>query len=195
MRQGQRRATAELAAVLALQVLGGDPEDAYLTAVCGAGYAVMPAIRASSSGDGSTSGRSRSELVIWVGAMLGLASTRIARPGFLTMNWLVLATWVALALGLAWHWSRHRGEAKLATMLAKLIGACALAMALSAVQMLPSLEFSGQSWRAAGIAASKIYRYSLHPCRVIELIWPNVYRDQLSRESLLASGRPACGRS
>ena len=176
MRQGQRRATAELAAVLALQVLGGDPEDAYLTAVCGAGYAVMSAIRA----------RPRPEwfhvrsitlgaLVIWVGAMLGLASTRIARPGFLTMNAVVLATWVALALGLAWHWSRHRGEAKLATMLAKLIGACTLAMALSAVQMLPSLEFSGQSWRAAGIAASNTYRYSLHPCRVIELIWPNVY--------------------
>ncbi len=60
-------------------------------------------------------------------------------------------------------------------MLARLIGACALAMALSAVQMLPVLEFSGQSWRAAGVTASNIYRYSLHPCRVIELIWPNVY--------------------
>ena len=46
MRQGQRRAGAELAAVLALQVLGGDPEDAYLTAVCGAGYGVVLAIRA-----------------------------------------------------------------------------------------------------------------------------------------------------
>ena len=78
-------------------------------------------------------------------------------------------------------------------MLAKLIGACALAMALSAVQMLPSLEFSGQSWRAAGITASNVYRYSIHPCRVIELIWPNVY-GTLSRESLLASGRPARGR-
>ena len=32
------------------QVLGGDPEDAYLTAVCGAGYAVMSAIRRDSSG-------------------------------------------------------------------------------------------------------------------------------------------------
>ena len=31
---------AELTAVLALQVLGGDPEAAYLTVVSGAGYAV-----------------------------------------------------------------------------------------------------------------------------------------------------------
>ncbi len=32
---------AELAVVLALQVLGGDPEAAYLTAVAGAGYGVV----------------------------------------------------------------------------------------------------------------------------------------------------------
>ena len=41
LRQGRRRGAVELAAVLALQVLGGDPEAAYLTAVCGAGYAVV----------------------------------------------------------------------------------------------------------------------------------------------------------
>ena len=48
-------------------------------------------------------------------------------------------------------------------------------MALASAQMLPVLEFSSQSWRAAGITATHLYRYSLHPCRVAELIWPSVF--------------------
>lgn len=176
LRQGHPRAGAELAAVLALQVLGGDPEDAYLTAVCGAGYAVVLAIRA----------RARPHwfhvrpialgaVVIWVGATLCLASVRIARLGFLALNGLVLATWVALGLGLAWQWRRRPGKAALAPLLARLVAACALGMALASAQMLPVLEFSSQTWRAAGITATHLYRYSLHPCRVAELIWPSVF--------------------
>src|SRR5262249_8579997 len=45
LRQGRRRGVAELAVVLALQVLGGDAEAGYLTVVCGAGYALVLAIR------------------------------------------------------------------------------------------------------------------------------------------------------
>ncbi len=176
MRQGRRRATAELAAVLALQVLGGDPEDAYLTAVCGAGYAVMSAIRARPRPDWfHVRSITLEALVIWVGAMLGLASTRIARPGFLTMNALVLATWFALALGLAWHWSRHRGEAKLATMLAKLIGACAWRWPCRPCRCCRRWSSAAKAGGRSGLPPSNVYRYSLHPCRVIELIWPNVY--------------------
>ena len=82
LRQGQRRAGAELAAVLALQVLGGDPEDAYLTAVCGAGYAVVLAIRARARPNWfHVRPIAFGAVVIWVGATLGLASARIARPG------------------------------------------------------------------------------------------------------------------
>jgi len=176
LRQGQRRAGAELAAVLALQVLGGDPEDAYLTAVCGAGYGVVLAIR----------GRARPNwfhvrpivfgtVVIWVGATLGLASAPMAQPGFLAMNGLVLATWAVLGLGLAWHWRRRPDQARLAPLLARLMGSCALAIALASAQLLPVMEFSSQSWRAAGIAATNLYRYSVHPCRVAELIWPSVF--------------------
>ena len=44
MRQRLRRGVVELAVVLALQVFGGDPEAAYLTTFCGAGYAVLLAI-------------------------------------------------------------------------------------------------------------------------------------------------------
>ena len=45
LRQGKGRGGLELSAVLALQVLGGDPEAAYLTGLCGVLYAVMLAMR------------------------------------------------------------------------------------------------------------------------------------------------------
>ena len=113
-------------------------------------------------------------VVIWVGATLGLASAdgsagvpgdersssrELVRPG----------SRARLAL------CRHPGKARLASLLARLIGACALAMALAAAQTLPVLEFSSQSWRATGITATHLYRYSLHPCRVAEMIWPSVF--------------------
>jgi hypothetical protein len=176
IRQGERGAMAELAAVLALQVLGGDPDDAYLMVVCGLGYAMVLTLR------------TRTHLnwfhvmpvvfgviVLWVGVTLGLASARIARPGFWATSGLVLACWVAMGLRLAWNWRRQPSKGQLAPMLAKLVIACAVAMAVSAVQLLPVLEFASQSWRAAGVTESIIYRYSLHPCRVAELIWPNIY--------------------
>jgi hypothetical protein len=176
LRQGHRRGLAELAAVLALQVLGGDAEAAYLTAVFGAGYAVLLSVRARARPSWLRAGPALlGALCIWVAATLVMAAVITVRPGSLTTSGLVLATWVALALGLAWQWHRRPGEARLAPRLARLMGACALAMALSAAQMLPVLEFSGQSWRAAGVPPTNLYRYSLQPCRLAELIWPNVF--------------------
>src|SRR5205807_4236947 len=97
LRRGRRRDVAELAAVLALQVLGGDPEAAYLTAVCGAGYALVLAIRVR---DQPTRLVTWPWLLgamgIWIAATLGLASARIARPRFLVINGLVLAVWAAV---------------------------------------------------------------------------------------------------
>jgi hypothetical protein len=182
LRQGRRRGVAELAAVLALQVLGGDPGAAYLTAVSGAGYALILAVRA---GDGpARSERFLSGLwlivlgavgLCWIGATLGLASAPIARPGFLLSNGLVLAAWAAVGLGIGWHWYRRPDEARLAPMLARLMATGTLALALSAAQVLPALEFLGQTWRATGITATILYQYSLDPCRLAELVWPNVF--------------------
>jgi hypothetical protein len=176
LRQGWRRGGVELAAVLALQVLGGDPQAAYLTGVCGAGYAVALAVQ--------VPGRlSRllswpmvlGTLCIWVLATLGLHSARIAQPGFLRINGLVLAAWVVVWIGIAWRWVRRSGEAQLAPLLVRLAGACSLAVAVSAGQILPALEFVGMSWRAAGITSANRYRYSVDPCRVAEFVWPNVF--------------------
>jgi hypothetical protein len=177
LRQGRLRGRAELAVVLALQVLGGDPEAAYLTAVCGAGYAFVLAIRAS---DRPTpiliwSGALGAVGLFWVGATLGLAYARFAPPRFLVMNGVVFALWVAVGTGIAWGWHRQPGEARLAPLLARLAGASILAMALAAVQVLPALEFVGMSRRVSGDRAIDIYRSSLDPFRLVELVWPNVF--------------------
>jgi hypothetical protein len=176
LRQGRRRGGVELATVLALQVLGGDPEAAYLTAASGAGYAAVLA--------GCAGSRTRWFLTwpmalgavgLWVAATLGLAWARIVRPWFLATNGLVLAAWVVAGLAIAWRWHRRPGVGQLAPMLARLAGACTLAMALAAVQILPVLEFAGQSQRVAGDAATELYHFSLAPCRLVELVWPNVF--------------------
>ena len=176
MRQGRRRGAAELAAVLALQTLGGDPEAAYLTAVCGAGYAVVLAVNdrvqprlplAWPMGLGAVS--------IWVLATLGLASSRIVRDGTLATNGFVLAAWVVALLAMAWRWYCRPGEARLAPLLARLFTACMLALALAAAQVLPVAEFASQSQRMNRLAPSQIYLFSMEPFRVVELVWPNVF--------------------
>ncbi len=176
VRHGRRRGAAELAAVLALQVLDGDAEAAYLTAACGAAYAVVLSIRTRDRPTRRlTWPMALGVLGLWIAATLGLASTRMALPGSLMTKGLVRGAWAALGLGLAWSWFRRPGEARLAPRLAALIGAGLLAMALSAVQLLPVLEFTGRTWRAAGINSAHLYKYSLDPFRVAEVAWPNAF--------------------
>jgi hypothetical protein len=49
-----------------------------------------------------------------------------------------------------------------------------LAVALGAVQLLPVIEFTQQTVRAAGGGPHDIYPFSLEPHRVLEMAWPNV---------------------
>jgi hypothetical protein len=176
LRQRRRRGAVELAVILALEVLGGDPEAAYLTAVCGAGYAAVLMAR----------GRIRPRWLrigptilgavgICVVATLGLARAAIVPPRPTTIGGMAVAAWLALGLVLAGRWYRRPGEARLAPMLAGLVGACILAISLAAAQVLPTLEFFGQTWRASGIDATEVYRNSLDPWRLVELVWPNVF--------------------
>ena len=105
LRLFKRRALAELALVLALEVLGGDPEAAYLTAACGACYAVVLAVQAP--------GRlsflfSWPWLLgcacIWVAATLVVASSRIFGPSFPATNMLVVVAWIAVGIIIVWRW-------------------------------------------------------------------------------------------
>ncbi len=162
--------------ILALQVMGGDPEAAYLTAVCGVGYAILLAAH----GQGRLSfllswPAVLGAVCIWIAAALGLGFVRIVGPGFQATNRLVLAAWVAVGIGIIWQWYCRPGQSRLAPLFSRLGCAFALAIGLAAVQLLPALEFTRQSWRAAGMTADTLYRYSLDPFRVVEFIWPNVF--------------------
>ena len=60
-------------------------------------------------------------------------------------------------------------------MMVGLVGSAALAAALAAAQLLPVLEFTRQSGRAAEDGTHDIYAFSLEPIRLAEFIWPNVF--------------------
>jgi hypothetical protein len=176
LRQGRRAGAAELAVVLAMQVLGGDPESAYLTALCGAGYAVVLALEAR----GRPLPRPSwpwlfGAVVAWVAATLALAYARPGTGWFSAVRWLVLASWAGAGVVVAWTWRRRPGEARLGPMLAGLAGSCALAAALAAAQLLPVLEFSSRTTRVAEDSAMNIYHFSLEPYRLVELAWPNPF--------------------
>jgi hypothetical protein len=193
LRLGRRRALLGLAVVLALQTLGGDPESSYVLGVCAGGYALGLAWR-----------RGRREPVRWRGWRLGLAGVAIlagwvvatlALAAWLPRLRVRLApqapplpfawmAWVPLGVVLAWglaglillRRARRRGSPTgLATRLAGLAGAAVLAGTLAAAQLLPVLEFTRQSGRAAGEGPHDIYPFSLEPCRLAELVWPNLY--------------------
>jgi hypothetical protein len=202
VRLGKRRGLVELAAVLALQILGGDPESAYLVVSCGGLYALGLSwyggrgSRAGDSGDedGARRGGSvtpRVGLVIvavmlaWVGITLGAAAWIKAHRARLPWNSLVpdsladqivlLTAW-GLAAALLWRYRRGRpGARRLAGSLAALVGSSALAMGLGAAQILPVLEFSRLSVRAAGEGQHDIYPFSVEPCRAVEWVWPGFF--------------------
>jgi hypothetical protein len=192
IRRGQRAGLIELAFVLAMQILGGDPQEAYLLGVCAGGYAL--ALAGSTTGLWSRIGWGRLEVVaaslfiFWIGATLFLA---VKLPGFrppqgqgkpaLALPWMrwvpasVAAAWGLAGLYLILRWRRSGWRLRLGTMLAGLSAAALLAAGLAAVQLLPILEFITQSGRAAGQGPHDIYPFSLEPIRMVELLWPNVF--------------------
>src|SRR5436190_1165398 len=80
----------------------------------------------------------------------------------------------AVGIALVAGWLRRGREPVLVPMLAGLAGSAVLAAMLAAVQLLPVMEFTSQSGRAAGGGPHDIYPFSLEPVRLVELIWPNV---------------------
>ena len=176
LRRKTRYAAAELGIVLALQVLGGDPQAAFLTAACGAVYAVVLAYRPVLI-PSSWSNRTMTFVAIctYVAVVLALAAAGIAPRTTSVTGKVVAAVWLAVAISLIRRWYTRPGEARLRPLLARLGGGCLLALALAAVQVVPAQEFASRSWRTAGIDSSTLYAYSLDPLRIAELIWPNVY--------------------
>jgi hypothetical protein len=206
LRLGRRIALAELAAVLAMETLGGDPESAYLTGVCAAAYAAALAWRGTNADvaeeGGAPPGSHRPKLArrvlgaallltLWIAAVLaaerGLAAflpAPAARTTRLSLPWagwtgpVVAAAWGLAGLVLLMRWRRLRrtgARPPLVPMLFGLLAAAAVGAAAAAAQLLPALEFAGQSGRAAAEGPHDIYPFSLNPARVVELAWPNAF--------------------
>jgi hypothetical protein len=197
VRLKNRWATLELAVVLALQVLGGDPEAAYLVVLSGGLYAAGLAgleLRHRHAGSFADRGRSKALWVglgillaalVWVGITLGLARFVKVNRGWLPFKYQApYPAWYQVMLLLAWGgaaalvWSRWRRLPPvrgLARGLSALAWAATLALALAAVQVLPALESSRLSVRAAEEGPHDIYPFSVAPCRVVEWIWPGVF--------------------
>lgn len=199
LRCGRRWGLVELACVLAMQTLGGDPESAYVLGVCAGGYALgLSGLRgrdeSSRSQSGSRPGRWRLAaaivllLVAWVGANVLLAGSlpayrpprqpgrpALALPWMRWVPWGVASAWGAAGLFLLSRWRRRGWRSPFLTMLSGLAFSAALAAGLAAVQLLPVLEFTGQSGRAAGGGPHDLFPFSLEPLRLVEFLWPNVF--------------------
>ena len=175
LRLGRRWGLLELALVLTMQILGGDPEAAYITVLCSLGYGFglarpskfglartwlwAPALGAIAIGWAWKGSAAASHLHAW-GERIGQAT--------------LLALWAA---GILFYLAtRERGHRiRLIAMLLGLGGSCVLAIGLAAVQVLPVLEHAATSIRWTGDDPISIFESSLLPYRAAEWIWPNVF--------------------
>ncbi len=205
IRLGRRLAMAELAVVLTMETLGGDPESAYLTGICAGGYALALAWSRRSIHRFSKEARRPPRAIVkglffstmsgllaaWVFGTLIMArwapSLRPPAPPkqpSLPLPWMmasrvaVMIAWIVLGLILLARGRRlkHAGnQSILVPMLAGLAWAAFLAGCLAGAQLFPVLEFTGQSGRAAGDGPHDIFPFSLHPLRIVEFLWPNIF--------------------
>ena len=202
LRLGRRWAIWELALVLAMETLGGDPQTAYLTVVSAGGYAVGMSLC------GGAGWRRWSNPALWrmcIGAgivviLWGIAVVVAAhlmfgnRPGLapatpparIPIEALSLAAWGMGGMAVVWHWWRRRAIPAVGRCLLALLGSAALAAGLSATQLLPAIEFVSHSLRAIPDGPHAVYSFSVEPWRAVEWVWPNIFGPMLdTRQNLL----------
>lgn len=194
LRGGGPLSLAGLAVALALQVLGGDPEAAYLTVAAALGYAAGLAVAGSGRGTAFWLRAGAAGLAAAYAGLLGLSwwsarsALQAATAGPQTSaSWppppraaIVGAAWLALAALAA---LRLRGRAdpddparRSVRRAFGLVGAAALALAIAGAQVLPVVESTGQSFRAAESAGlHDVYPYSTHPLQLLDAAWPGLF--------------------
>lgn len=185
--QGRRVGLVGLAIALAMEVLGGDPQMAYLTGLCAA---LLVFLRKPSRPIRRWVGWSIAILAAaaWIAATLWLAAKipgwrpvssnpEIPAAWFPESRMVIAGAWAiagAIALWRLWGGKGDEGERK-RTALFGLIIAGAIGGLIASVQLLPSLEFTSLTLRAAREGPHDIYPFSLEPYRLVELAWPNFF--------------------
>jgi hypothetical protein len=176
LRLRRRGALVELALVLAMQVLGGDPEAAYLTMLCALGYAAgLPRSQSGMLSPGRAGLWGLGILIAavgwaWVGPQL---APRIHGTGGLLGQSILALVW---ALGIVvFLGSRSRDDrAQRTGMLVGLAVSGLVALALSGMQTLPVLDQIATSVRWIRAGPTNRYDFSTVPYRAVEWVWPNV---------------------
>jgi hypothetical protein len=175
LRQRKPVGVAELGAVLALQVLGGDPQAAYLTGVTGGLYTLILSVEKP-----TITWRFKHLAILaagvafWVVSVAGLVSIRPGwlhwvKPGLLSMGLWVLVVSIMI---LRWRSERLLG---MRSAVLELGSGAALALLLAGAQLIPVMESAAGGRRAAGMNTAEIYHFGLEPFRVIEFLWPGVF--------------------
>ncbi len=201
VRLGRRPALLGLAVVLAMQVLGGDPQAAYLLGLASIGYAGGLAWhRARSSRARTDNGKTPHTaigkalalaaitLVAWCAVTLLLAQwfptlreRGKPKPPLFWMvwvPWIVSAAWGLGGVGYLVHWWKRDRRSPVACAWLGLAAAAVLSVALTAAQLFPVIEFTQRTSRAADGGPHDIYPFSIEPYRLLELAWPNILGKQ-----------------
>ncbi|MHB1555847.1 MAG: hypothetical protein ACYC61_00065 [Isosphaeraceae bacterium] len=183
VRGRMRRGLAGLAAALAMQVLGGDPEAAYLTGLAGALFAILLSDEGE-AGDARPEG-SRRRVLGMAGALAGwslavvllnLASVRGCLPAWESTGRLFARAIVLIvAMLVLGRTAPRRARLRRLGTLGVVGGSIVLAMLLSGVQLVPAWEYARQTTRQDGPLATGLQDFSVEPYRLAELAWPHVY--------------------
>ena len=189
---------SSLSLCLALQTLGGDPQSAYFIGLMAGAYGLGLAL--------SRAGAYRFKgwlalglLAAWGAAVLGsayvagtIAEPPAGPPGSTPPNeaWIsprlwdraVLLFWAGLFLVLYQRLKRAETGPGLGLRgrFLGLAGAALVAFLIMGVQILPTLEFTRLTVRAAEDGSHGIFPFSLEPWRLAELLWPTPFGDPLT---------------
>ncbi|MHB1559490.1 MAG: hypothetical protein ACYC61_18745, partial [Isosphaeraceae bacterium] len=207
VRRGHRGGQLELAVVLAMQALGGDPETAYLLGWAAGAYALIVARRGNRADEPARreGDRPRFRRGRWILTALALGAWFVATvvlgtwlpalrpapvggqvrplPGMTWMPQVVALAWAAAAFGFLLRWRRSGRRSPLGVAWAGLVLAAVLAIAASAVQLLPAIEFTRRTQRSEPGGQHDVYPFSLEPFRLAELVWPNVFGSEFGEQT------------
>ncbi len=138
-----------LGLVLGLQILGGDPQAAYLELFAAVLYVFMRSGRSI----GISFSRTFGAIILGGGLLLG-SYTRLLGQSLL---------WGSLTAILVARLVKRRRLDRLSRQLLGLACASILALLLAAIQIVPSLEFISQSSRTIQSEGHEVYRFSMSP--------------------------------